>query len=120
MKISNIINAKEVLTNLSQNKNIPTRVAYKLFLLLSGVEKSLNFFETKRREGFEKYGVEDASGNGVIIPEENMSDFISYLNDIGELECEEKIEKVDISLDIDLGVSPAEIALLEPFVNFVE
>lgn len=118
MKLSHIINAKEVLTNLSQNKNLSTRVAYKIFMLISSVEKSLTFFENKRKEGFEKYGVE--APDGITIPSENTEAFLEYMNEVGELECEEKIEKVDISLDIDLGVSPAEIALLEPFINFVE
>ena len=118
MKIINIINAKDALQTLSQNKNLPTRLAYKIFLLLSSVEKSLDFFETKRIEAFKKYGVKN--NDGMIVPEEKMLDFTSYLKEIGEIECEEKIEKIDISLDIDLGISPAEIALLEPFINFIE
>lgn len=118
MKLSHIINAKETLANLSQNKNLPTRVAYKIFMLVSSVEKSLTFFENKRKEGFEKFGTE--SPDGMIIPNENMEAFLVYMNEVGELECEEKIEKVDINLDIDIGVSPSEIALLEPFINFID
>ncbi len=118
MKIFDIINAKGILDEISQNKNIPTKSAYKIYIMLSKLTPSLEFFEKKRGEAFEKYGVKD--GENIIIPQEHQTEFISMMNEIGSFDCEEEIEKVDISLDINLGISPSDIALLSPFINFVE
>ena len=118
VKISKIINAKSILDQMSQNKEIPTKLAYKIYLMLSKLSPSLEFFEQKRSEAFEKYGVQE--GEMIVIPEEHKEGFMSLLNEIGEFECEEEIEKIDISLDINLGISPSDFALLEPFFNFVE
>ena len=118
VKISRIINAKTILDNISRNKEIPTKIAYKIYLMLSKLSPSLDFFEQKRREAFEKYGVQE--GEMVVISEEHKEEVMSLLNEIGEFECEEEIEKIDISLDINLGISPSDFALLEPFFNFVE
>ncbi|MBQ3543563.1 MAG: hypothetical protein IJA34_01025 [Lachnospiraceae bacterium] len=118
MKIFDVINAKNILDDISQNKEIPTKIAYKIYLMLSKLSPSLKFFEQKRSEAFEKYGVQE--GETIIIPAEYKEEFMSLLNEIGEFECEEEIEKIDINLDINLGISPSDFALLEPFFNFVE
>lgn len=118
MKISEIINAKPVLDSITQNKELPTKTAYKIYLMILKINPSLEFFEQKRIEAFEKYGVKE--NDMVIIPEEHRDEFMAILNEVGNFECDEKIERVDISLDVNLGISPAEIALLEPFINFIE
>ena len=42
------------------------------------------------------------------------------MDEVLNLDTQEEIEKVDVSLDIDLGVSPAEIQQLVPFINFTD
>ena len=86
--------------------------------MLSKLSPSLEFFEQKRNEAFGKYGVQE--GENIVISKEYQEDFMSMLNEIGNFECEEEIEKVDVSLDINLNISPSDIALLSPFINFVE
>ena len=118
IKIFQILNAKPVLDEINKSKTLPTRTAYKIYLLFSKLDTSLQFFENKRKEAFEKYGTRD--GDNIIIPEDKQKEFMDALNEIGNLDCEEEIEKIDISLDIDLGVAPSDIALITPFINFVE
>lgn len=118
MKIKDIISAKELLEKLSQNKELPTRAAYKLYLMLQSLESSIKFYDTKRIEVFKEYGVE-ADGQ-ITIPPEKIPEASAKMEEILNLDIQEEIEKADISLDIDLGVSPAEIQLLIPFINFVE
>ena len=118
MKIYEIVNAKEVLEEISNNKNLPTREAYKLYLMLSNINDVFLFFESKRREAIKELGREE---NGtIIVDEENQEEFLQILNKIGNLDCEKEIAKVDISLNVNLNISPAEIAKLEPFINFVD
>lgn len=118
MIINNIIEAKSALDQISGNKNLPSKVAYKIYILLSELQPSLKFFENKRRELFGKYGKEE--GENIIIPVENRDLFYKEFNELCQVETEKEIKKVDISLDIDLGISPSDFALLEPFFNFIE
>ena len=118
MKLYEIINATECLRNISSNKNLPTRVAYKLYLMIKQASDEFEFFENQKYSLFEKYG---RDMNGVLtITEDNKEMFVAELDELKNIDVSKKFEKVDISLDIDLGVSPADIALLEPFINFVE
>lgn len=118
MKIFELINAKETLDKICSNQNLPTRTAYSLYIMLSKLNTSFEFFEEKKMEIFKSLG--ETKDGGYVIPVEKTEDFYKEINKIGELECSEDFEKINISLDIDLGISSAEIALLTPFINFVE
>lgn len=118
MKLYQIINAQPVLDEISKNKNLPTRTAYQIYVLLSKLETSIQFFENQRMELFRKYGVSD--GDNLVIPDENYESFKKEIDELGNLDCEEEIAKIDIGLDVDLGVSPSEISVLIPFFNFLD
>lgn len=118
MKIYEIVESKEILDSLAQNKMLPTKLAYKIYRLLTRVTPSLDFYNNQKFELFQKYGKQE--GEDIIIPKENQTDFLKDLNELKQVECEDEIERVDISLDVDLGISPADFFLLEPFINFVE
>ncbi len=118
MKIYEIVQSKEILDSLAQNKKLPTKIAYKIYRLLTKVTPSLDFYNNQKFELFRKYGNQE--GKDIVIPKENQEAFLKDLNELKQVECEDEIEKIDISLDIDLGISPADFFLLEPFINFVE
>ena len=118
MTISQIMNAKPILDRLAQNKQLPTKIAYKIYVLLSEVTPTIQFFLDKRKELFLNYGVEE--GDSYIIIPENQQKFNNEFDELMNLECEKEVNKIDISLDIDLGISPADIFCLTPFINFVE
>lgn len=118
MTISQTMNAKPVLDRLAQNKQLPTKVAYKIYVLLSELTPTIQFFLDKRKELFLRYGVED--GENYVITPENQEKFNNEFNELLSLEYEKDINKIDISLDIDLGISPADIFCLEAFINFIE
>lgn len=116
--MKNIVEAQEVLGRISQNCNLPMRTAFKVYNTVDKLSSALNFFERKRKDLFLRYGKEE--GENYVIPPENNEAFYAEMNELLQTPCCEDDEKIDISLDIDLGVSPAEIALLTPFINFVE
>lgn len=118
MKLYEIANASECLRSVASNKNLPTRVAYRLYIMIKVVSDEMDFFERKKYELFEKYG-DNIDGN-LIVSDLNKDAFLAEIEELKAIDCSKEIEKVDISLDIDLGVSPADIALLEPFINFIE
>lgn len=116
--IKDIVEAQEVLGRISQNNNLPMRTAFKIYNTVDKLTSALNFFEKKRKDLFLRYGKEE--GENYVIPAENSEVFYAEMNELLQTSCCEDAEKIDVSLDIDLGVSPAEIALLTPFINFVE
>lgn len=118
MTIKQIIDAKPVLDRIAQNKEIPTKVAYKIYILLSSLNPAIQFFLDKRKELFLNYGKED--GENFVITEENQLIFSQKFDELMDIECTNEIQKIDISLDVDLGISPSEIFLLESFINFIE
>ena len=118
MKIKDIILAKELLEKLSQNKELPTRAAYKLYLMLNSLQSSIEFYDNKRIEVFKEFGVE-ADGQ-ITIPPEKIPEASAKMEEILNLDVQEEVERAEVSLDVDLGISPAEIQLLIPFINFVE
>ena len=118
MKIYQIIEASDCLKKISKNEMLPTRIAYKLYTMINALSLEVSFFEEKRYALFEKYGRE--SDSSLVVPEENKEAFLRDLEELKNINCSKNVEKVDISLDIDLGVSPADIALLEPFINFID
>lgn len=118
VKFYELINAKDLLDDISLRKSIPTKTAYKIYMLLSKFNESLQFFENKRMEFLQNYG-EDIDGS-LVVPEEKRLDFFKSLNEIGELCCDVEFEKIDIDININLDISPKDFGLLEPFFNFVE
>lgn len=118
MKIYEVVESKEILDSLAQNKNLPTKIAYKIYRLLVKVTPILDFYNNQKFDLFQKYGNQE--GEEIVIPKENQDVFLKDLNELKQVECEDGIEKIDIGLDIDLGISPADFFLLEPFINFVE
>ncbi|MBO7461948.1 MAG: hypothetical protein J6T96_05075 [Bacteroidales bacterium] len=118
MKVFEIVSAKEVLEKLSQNKSLPTRTAYKVYLMLDKAQATLQFYETKRMEIFREFGVE--KDGQIEIPPEKIPEASSKMDEVLGLDIEDTIEKVDISLDVDLGISPSEIQQLIPFINFTD
>lgn len=118
MKIYDIISAKDILEKLAQNKSLPTRTAYSVYLMLNKAEATIQFYESKRAEIFREFGIE--KDGQIEIPPEKIPEASAKMDEVLDLETQEEIEKVDISLDIDLGVSPAEIQQLVPFINFID
>lgn len=118
VKFYELINAKDLLDDVSARKSIPTKTAYKIYILLSKFNDSLQFFENKRLEFLQIYG-EDKDGT-LVVPEEKRLEFFKSLNEIGELYCDVEFEKIDIDININLGISPKDFGVLESFFNFVE
>ena len=118
MKIYDIISAKEILEKLAQNKDLPTRTAYKVYLMLDKTQSSIQFYESRRAEVFKEFGIE--KDGQIEIPPEKIPEASAKMDEVLDLDVQEEIEKVDISLDLDLGVSPAEIHQLVPFINFID
>lgn len=116
--IKDIVEAQGVLSRISQNNGLPTRTAFKIYNTVHELTSALNFFEKKRKDLFLKYGKEE--GENYVITDENSEVFYTKMNELLQTPCCENSEKIDINLDIDLGISPAEVALLTPFINFVE
>lgn len=118
LRVIDVINAKDILDKVANSSSLPTRTAYKIHIMLNKLNASLEFFEKRRMQLFEEYG--EREGDQIIIPKDKIDEFRPKYDELCNLPLEEEIEKVDISLDVDLGISPNEIGTLESFINFIE
>lgn len=118
MKIIDIISAKGLLQKISECKDIPTRLAYNIYILLNSLNATLDFYDEQKKKVFEEYGVRE--GDNIIIPEDKIEEVEPILNELVSVEIDDPPKKVDVSLDINLGISPADINLLVPFINFID
>ena len=95
MNLSDLIEAKNTLNEISEKDEIEFTTAYKLAKLNSEVEEGYSFFTTELNKLLEKYAVKDDSGN-VASTDGNVqiaSEYISIFN-----EKIKKLESVEVSM----------------------
>ena len=116
--LKEIIEANPAITRLAGDKTLSVKLSYKILMLTKAFQGDVEFFNSKRFELLEKYGT--PQDGGYNIPPENMDNFIAALDEVGAVESKVEIEKIDISLGLDIGLSAVEIDTLLPFFNFVD
>lgn len=124
VKISDLLNSTETLQKLSQ-KDFKAKLAWQVARLLKNAEGEIQSFNETRMALIKKYGnkdengelVTDDKGNCQIIPED-VEAFTEELNELLNTEVDINANKIDIELLEELEFTPADMAVLEPFVNF--
>lgn len=126
VKISDILNGTETLQKLAQ-KDFKAKLAWSIARLLKAAEGEIQNFNETRMNLIKKYGekdekdelITDDKGNCKIRPEV-VNEFSNELNELIGAEVELNANKIDIGLLEDVEFTPAEMAVLEPFVNMDE
>ena len=126
VKIAELLNSTDTLQKLSQ-KDFKAKLAWSVARLLKNAEKEIQEFNDTRMELIKKYGekddqgelITDEKGNCKILPD-SISEFTNELNELIETEIELNANKIDIDLLENIDFTPAEMALLEPFIEMKE
>ena len=126
VKIADLLNSTETLQKLSQ-KDFKAKLAWQVARLLKNAEGEIQSFNETRMNLIKKYGskdengelVTDDKGNCQIISDE-VETFTNELNELLNTEVDINANKIDIELLEELEFTPADMAVLEPFVNFSE
>lgn len=122
VKMVNIVNSTDILKKLAQ-QDFKAKLALSIARLLKAAENEIQNFNEVRLELIKKYGNKDE--NGELITDENgnckiednsLEAFNKELKELLDSEVELNANKIDIELLEDCNFTPAEIALLEPFI----
>jgi len=106
------------------NKPLKGRVAYRIARLLRELDKEFSLFNEKRTDLVKEYVIKDENGelktdeNGdLVLDKERIQEFYTAINDLLNTQVSINAEKVDL-VDLEsIEFTPAQIMLLEPFIN---
>ena len=126
VKISDLLNATETLQKLAQ-KDFKAKLAWTISKLLKQAEVEIQSFNETRMTLVKKYGekdendelITDDKGNCKIV-QESIDDFSNELDELLNTEVEINANKIQMSLLEDVKFTPADMAVLEPFVDMEE
>ena len=126
VKISDLLNSTETLQKLSQ-KDFKAKLAWSIARLLKAAEAEIQSFNDTRMNLIKKYGEKDENGELVTdekgnckIGNEVLEEFSTELNELIGSEVEINANKIDMKLIEDIDFTPADMAVLEPFVEMDE
>lgn len=126
VKISDLLNATETLQKLAQ-KDFKAKLAWTISKLLKQAEAEIQSFNETRMTLVKKYGekdendelITDDKGNCKIV-QECIDDFSNELDELLNTEVEINANKIQMNLLEDVKFTPADMAVLEPFVDMEE
>lgn len=126
IKIGALLNSTEALQKLA-SKELKARPAWQTSRILKAAEKEIQEFNEARMKLINKFGekdeagqlITDEAGNCKINPD-NISDFNAEFNELVESEIEINGNKININDIEDVDFTPAEMTVLEAFIDFEE
>ena len=126
VKISDLLNATEVLQELSK-KQLKARLAFDVSRLLKAADTEVTQFNEARMKVINKFGEKDENGelstdengNCRIVPA-NIPDFNNELNELINAEVELNAKKIKMDALEDLDFTPSDMVVLEPFIEVEE
>lgn len=126
IKLGELVNSTEVLQKLSQTE-LKAKLSWSVTKLLKAADKEMQDFNEARMNLIQKYGEKDENGELITdenknckIPEAGLQEFSTELNELVETEIEINVNPLNIDDLADKEFTPAEMAILEPFVDFGE
>ena len=126
VKISDLLNSTEALQKLSKT-DLKAKLAWQVSRLLKSADKEIQEFNETRMKLIQKYGekdenselVTDENGNCKITPD-SIESFSNELNDLVISEVELNANKIRIDDLNEVNFTPAEMNVLETFIDFGE
>ena len=126
IKISQLINSTEALQKLA-NMQLKAKLAWNVSKLLKATDVEIQDFNETRLNLIKKYGEKDEAGRLITdendnckIPPEKMSNFTNELTELVETEVDINANKIHIDDLENLDFTPADMAVLEAFIDFEE
>ena len=126
VKISELLNSTDTLQKLSQ-QDFKAKLAWQIARLLKAAEAEIQSFNETRMNLIRKYGEKDETGELITddkgnckINEDSVKDFSSQLSDLLDTQVEINANKIKVEQLEDIDFTPAQITILEPFIEFGE
>lgn len=126
LTINELLNSTEILQKIA-SKELKARLALEIARMLKSAEKEIQDFNDVRMKLITKYGekdengelITDEKGNCKIVQDERVN-FANELNDLVATEVEINANKIKLEQIENLDFTPAEMSILEPFLEMDE
>lgn len=118
MKLKEIVLAVPALSKVAAG-DLSLRLAYRLKLLISALQKEADFFSEQRQKIFEKYGLQNEDGS-YHFEGDNEQKAVAELDELLDLEVSPETEILEIPISENIRISVGDISLLAPFIHFTE
>ena len=126
VELKDILEGQAALQKLS-NQQLPGRIAFRIGRLLKKLEEVLTSYNEVRNNLLEKYAKRKEDGtfelndkNEYQFDEEHMKIFVEEMNKLVAEETSVEADPIKFSDIENLDFTPADITLLEPFLNLEE
>lgn len=126
VQINDLLNSTEALQKLSR-ADLKAKLAWQVARLLKAADAEIQEFNDTRLKLIQKYGQKDengelatdADGNCQILPD-SITQFSTELNELLNTEVEIGANKILIDELENITFTPAEMSVLEVFIDFGE
>lgn len=123
-KIYQIINFPAFYDKVKSQK-LPFKIAYRLSLLASEIEKPINFYRQNYQKLLNEYGKKDEDGNfvptsdgsGILLVEETAEEAQSKLHELTDLDIELPDIKFSIQDFDGIEITTEEAYIIMPFIE---
>ena len=123
IKISTLLNSKDVLYMLGNTNGLSTHIAYRLYRNIELINKELEMYEKTRIKLLKSFAKKDSDGNPIIkkndnqefydLSEENLQKFNEDISKIINENVDLDLQKISLD-DIDsVGLTPFQISLID-------
>lgn len=123
IKISTLLNSKDVLYMLGNTNGLSAHIAYRLYRNIELINKELEMYEKTRIKLLKSFAKKDSDGNPIIkkndnqefydLSEENLQKFNEDISKIINENVDLDLKKISLD-DIDsVGLTPFQISLID-------
>lgn len=123
IKISTLLNSKDVLYMLGNTNGLSAHIAYRLYRNIELINKELEMYEKTRIKLLKSFAKKDSDGNPIIkkndnqefydLSEENLQKFNEDISKIINENVDLDLQKISLD-DIDsVGLTPFQISLID-------
>lgn len=127
MKMRQVLYIEKIFYNITKDKKLPSRVAYRLSLFINKIAEHTKFYYERLEKILEEYAERDSEGKVVTIQESGHTTVKIKKNKIKECEVEiEEIQELEVELEglslpikdlENLELTVEEISILSPFLT---
>lgn len=117
MKLIDLLNAQEALSRLMDARGMSGAESYGVARLYNTLKGDIEYCVNKYNELVRLFGEESGQTGRYSVPEEKRDAFGQAFRDAFDVPLGTRFERAELRGSLELGLSPREMSLLEPFVR---
>ena len=117
MKLIDLFGANEALTKLMDAPGMNGAESYSVARLYNTLRGDIDYCVNKYNELVQRYGEPCGDGGRYRVLPENLTAFEHDFRDAFEVPLKTRYERAKLRGTLELGLTPRDMALLEPFVE---